>query len=335
MSNYLLYHVKKTSIRGVILILVALFLIWGKVAFSYNEQSFLGELRIVNLVTYAIFITIAPMMIASLEFSQFMNRRNLDTWFSMPIDRVELFLIHFGNGLMQLLLAYIPVAFVGVIQVQSKFSDSRITGMVGAYVFAAGVFMVLIYGLFVFLFNVANNTRDGILFMFEAIAVPIAVSRIFKAVFGYIPEGFDGMGLFAILYRMTTYYMFKSNDILEMIAQEDSADSAPFLIPETVLWAVICIAALAGSICLFKTRKTQKVSGVSDSWFGYKVAIPLITVGSILASRGGVPSLVFAMVTMFVGYIIYRRGFKFTRYDLISMGVLLALALGVGTFYNM
>jgi hypothetical protein len=320
MSNYLIYHVKKTSIRYVVLLLISLLSVWGKIAFTLNEDSIMGELRLI------------PMLIAMLEFSQFMNRRNLDTWFSMPISRVELFLIHFGNGLVHLLLSYIPAALVGYVQIADKFDSHKISRLAGSYLFSAGVFMVLAYFLFVFLFTSANNTFDGLVFMLEAFAAPVAVTRILTGIFGELPGGFDGMGIFSIIYRLTSYYMVKANDLLEMLVSEN--DEEPVLAAEAVLWAVICIAALAGAIWQFKVRKTEKVSGTSDSLFGYKVMIPLVTLGSLIAGQGFIISTVFALIVMAVGYIIYRRGIKLTRYDLISMGALVFVAIIVTAVNN-
>ena len=94
MVKYFTYHMKKTVIRFVVM---ALFLVMMANSFTVTSYSYMGIDNVnVSLSSFSVFAIVAPAIVAALEFSQFMNRRNLDTWYSLPISRRDLFIVHFA-----------------------------------------------------------------------------------------------------------------------------------------------------------------------------------------------------------------------------------------------
>ena len=92
--RYFRYHFRKSLpklILELMMVLVVLLLI---------PKSYVGEeIIVIELMLAGIMIAI---IMPSLEFSEFHNRRNLDTWFSLPIDRMKLGLVHYLNGALQI-----------------------------------------------------------------------------------------------------------------------------------------------------------------------------------------------------------------------------------------
>lgn len=110
-------------------------------------------------------------------------------------------------------------------------------------------------------------------------------------------------------------------------------------IPNILIWTMLSVAAFVGAIFVFSRKKTEKVSGVSDSWFGYRILIPIVGAGRLMSSAAsvatlsdsnfsGVVSLVLPIPTfigIFISFIIFRRGIKLKISDLITMGGLVVL----------
>ena len=355
MGEYFIYHLRKTWVRFAVLASILCVLVNSTVCLK--SRSFDGDINVSgNLIIFALFIIVAPVAVTGLEFGQFMNRRNLDTWFSLPISRVNLFLTHFLNGAGQLtvsLLAGIVVACAKF----SPYSKFRINEVWNFFWVALGL-MLLLYMLLTFLFVNANNVFDGCVFMLGSYMVPNALFSIIRTIviggslerlvtkaeedsFKWIFNGYTiymemiraGVRYTSALDKTTrelrtaSYFYDRLNDLVEAN------------VPNILLWTMISAAAFGGAILVFSKKKTEKVSGVSDSWFGYKTFIPIVSAGSLMSSAAsvaglsngngnfiGVISLILPIPTfigIFISFIIFRRGIKLKVSDLITMGALL------------
>ena len=103
--------------------------------------------------------------------------------------------------------------------------------------------------------------------------------------------------------------------------------TANVLIPCAILLA-LSIFAFVGMYLLSRRKKAEKIGDISDSWFSYKLLIPLY--GIILAYLLGYESIIvniFLLVAVFVGYVIYRRGFKLHKSDVIMMIIVAILSM--------
>lgn len=349
MPKYFLYHMRKTVVRFVIMALMLCLFVNSTVYSKYSYYG--GEHTSVSLTVFSVFGVVAPFVVAALEFSQFMNRRNLDTWFSLPISRTNLFLVHFINGAVQLSAAFI----VGVLVAAVKFAAAGISlGRLMTYTPIGICLMLFSYMLLTFLFLSANNLFDGCVFMAGAVLIPYNLYSIFKSFYmlfnpqngnqifftGNIPGlPFNGCGIFNLIVVASERY----TDLLKKDLGELSVDSAlwtsaratvtKFSMPQLLLWIMICVGALAGAIFIFNKKKTENVSGVSDSWFGYRVLIPICTAGSLtssfltravigeelLATIVSVIAIIPTIIGAFIAYVIYRRGIKFKLPDYLTL----------------
>lgn len=352
MAEYFIYHLRKTVLRFVVL--AAILCVLANASVCLKSRGIEGTTVVGgNLIVFALFAIIAPVAVAGLEFSQFMNRRNLDTWFSLPISRINLFLTHFINGAVQLSVSFLAGIVVACAKL-SPYPKFHITEVWNFFWVGLGL-MLLLYMLLTFLFVCANNVFDGCVFMMGSYMVPNAIFKIVKAiVFAGKNQNilnssaetiskwaFNGYTLYMEILKASVRY----TSALESSTRNRSTASYVYgylddyvdaNVPNMLLWTMISVAALAGAIIVFSRKRTEKVSGVSDSWFGYRTLIPIVTAGTLITSAStmasvsqsglsGILSILLPVPTfvgVFIAYIIYRRGIKLKIPDLITMGAL-------------
>ncbi len=346
MGKYFIYHMKKTAVRFAVMALFLLVIVNTTVVRHYTSSFSGEEVYNVSLAAFATFSIIAPAAVAALEFSQFMNRRNLDTWYSLPVSRRDLFIVHFGNGAVQLVLSVLVSAFLAAFKI-SRYPALDLADTAVYFAYAIGA-MLLIYMLYTFFFVSANNVFDGCVFMFGAYIIPRCVFNIFRNFYYAVNSSrgflgiydtelpFDGDGIFSTITKLSSRY----ESLIEPVRTRRGIDMSEIKIPEVSIpqafvWTMICIVALAGAVYVFTTKKTEVVSGVSESWFGYRILIPLCTASALNSSAlaagammedpvmgiglslvGLIPSF----IGVFVAYVIFRRGVKFKISDFISVG---------------
>ena len=355
MGKYLIYHMKKTVIRFIVMALFLLVIVNSTIVNSYWSSYLDTDRYNVSLSIFSVFAVLAPAVVTALEFSPFMSRRNLDTWFSFPISRTDLFMVHFGNGAIQLVVSMLLGASLASFRI-GRYPVLDVSKAITYFACAIGV-MLLIYMFFTFFFVSANNVFDGCVFMFGAYIVPACVFNIFQNFYfavntyrgqfsSYDDLPFDGGGIFSIVSQLGSRYERLIEPVYENTQTYISPSGAvrevriPTVnIPQAAVWAVICIAALAGAVYVFTRKKTEAVSGVSESWFGYRLMIPLCTASSLQSTAlitgaamkdSGIMGMGLSLVGLiptfigvFVAYVIFRRGVKFKISDLISIGAVL------------
>ena len=101
-------------------------------------------------------------------------------------------------------------------------------------------------------------------------------------------------------------------------------------IVSSVVWPVLGAAAAVGFFRFFGQRRAEKTEEISDSWFGFKLLIPVYAFCSLIA-LGGITGL-FDIVFVFVGYVIYRRGFRLKKSDWIIMGIYVNIFILLSVF---
>ena len=325
MSNelrYSVYHFKKTLIRLALMTLYSLIVINSEVHNSW--QSGIGkELHhSFSFTDFSVNILLLGFVVAMLEFAEFKNRRNLDTWFSLPVERWKIATIHFVNGAVQLFIAHTLSFIWGVICVSPYIKECSLNmGYMFAMYFAVLGLGLVYYGLMIFPFMVANNTVDGVIFAISYNIVPLVVLGFLESLVKR--NGFSSYeeGLISITYDVA--HMLCTNFYIER-GRPDTLETTDIV--WMVIWIVIGLAGLVLAIVLFDRKRAEKIGGTSDSILGYRLIIPVIMILTVLMS-GGTPIIgtLYGIVT-FIGYIIFRRGIKLHIPDIVVIAVVTILA---------
>ena len=88
-----------------------------------------------------------------------------------------------------------------------------------------------------------------------------------------------------------------------------------------IFWCVVALLAVVGYFLTFARHRTERVGGISETFWGYRVLIPLLGISLMLPGGIDTALAVMILIAMTVLYIIYRRSVRLRRSDLIMLAV--------------
>ncbi len=340
-KKYFLYHFRSTFLRFAIIAILCALLTLVSVWYTYgNNYEYYSSENLSILQTIAIIIsTIIPI----LEFLPFKNKRNMDTVLFLPLERRKMAAIHFANGFLHTVLVNL-VCFIVAFFVLSSHSYPFYTWNL-FLLFAFTIFgCLIIYAATAFIFERANTTADGIIWLIFYAFIGISILYAAESLYGNMIDEFfyfestdlivgECLSPYFILsslwYTVKTRLMpgftfvTKGNSVT-LTRDMESATIYKSDITGIVLWSVITPLLVFGLIWLFKNKRAENIGSISSSPFGYKVLLPLLAV-SYLCSYTDIETYVIMLIVMVTGYIIYRRGLRFKPIDYISIALGLIL----------
>lgn len=290
---------------------------------GYNGGSYLGGVS--NITTLLVYLIIVAIFIPVYEFAPLKNSRGADLYYSLPLNKKRLYLQFYLKGLIEIVLSYIIVFLLGLIGVAIKGYPVEFIYYIPLF-FSLLLGAALYYTFNAFIFSKANRTIDGIIFIIIYLVIPIMIYLfvlhfafvVFKTDFAYYL--IDAVMPISPLYIFGDYFTI----LIEKRTVSDQFNTA-FVF--ALIWALVSIASGLLMILYTKTNKPEKVQSKSDSWFGYKVFIPMLLYTSISTtmdlrySSGFSFILTFIfMVIAYIGYVIYERKFKISVMSLIVLG---------------
>ena len=290
--------------------------------FGFTGQVGVGEYRNASLGFSSFVIMATAYFVPVLEFSPFKKRRNLDCFYALPISRRAMGLVHYLTGLITVTVPYV-LAYLTNFLLLLRFLGGFELQFIVPHFFLVLLFGVINYTVMVFAFNEANSTNDGVAFMFFWNFLPGLLCGAVESRLGVNLFSYYGIG-FMPESQITASYS---------AGIEKEAYLRPELLWESAalpvwiaVWCVIAVLALLGFVFFFGRKRTEKAEEISDSFFGYRVLIPLMTAAIMLSMdlRGEIFAWLMFEILALVGYTVYRRGFHYKMSDLI---VLLALAV--------
>ena len=95
---------------------------------------------------------------------------------------------------------------------------------------------------------------------------------------------------------------------------------------------MIGLLSSVGFVWSFSKRRTEKVGDISDSWFGYRVLIPIYLYECLLASGMGSYAGIYFYIAAVVAYFLYRRSFRLKKSDILVLAFGLIPLLFHGAF---
>jgi len=330
-NQYFRSHLKST-IRPFIYILVAVLVITLLIGISqqqikyynYNTGKWSYSQDYESLLYVPVmFMCILTYVIPVIEFSFFKKRINLDCAYSLPISRKAMGATHYFTGILMLLGAFTASYLINFAVLLSRSPGHfNFVPMIFHY-FWCILLGFAMYSLMVFVFNQANTTGDGIWFMilytfvFLLIAAAFYVitkHRVIDNTFLLIPWGY--------ITDLTSCYQYS----VELTAEGVTLFwQNPENIGCFIFHIAVGIASAAGFFITFGKRRMEKTEEISDSFFGFRVLIPLYAIcGMLIFPSSGILAIWIAIELLAIlGYTIYRRGFHYKKSDIAILCMLL------------
>lgn len=274
-------------------------------------------------------------------FSIFKKKRNLDCFYSLPISRRTLGMLQYGLGL---IAVYLPFLLAYAQALLCNMSGGHFGNLGHKYILYHFLVSVtagfVIYTLFSFVFNLANSSGDGYIFMIAYQIVPLfLIGSIDGAVKAYErlvnPSGYTYYSYFNEEYGCS--YSFFGELLSDLCVKAERKYPEKYLDksladPEVwtvfVIWIVVGALALYGLYRIFAVKKAEQTEEMSETVFGYKTLIPICAVAGILSGFGNdfYYGLMY-FVAAVIGYTVYRRGVKYKKSDAIVLALLFAFNL--------
>ena len=342
-KSYFRYHLRSKwklliCLTAIALVLTLLFASGQKDSWTYYDDNFMNEITRVNYewtVGNSVFILIVCSAILPVtEFSIFKKRRNLDCIYGLPVTRKELGIIHYITGLICLFVPF-TLAYLLNSLLMLRYPEGFVFSPLIGYYFVSILLAWCAYSLNVFAFNQANTTGDGIWFMILwnllAWTILTVVNEVSPSIFGEREIQYGGyIGVEPVFeipnIDMSIYWgaQLEIQAIYENVVEKFDDTTLwefwgdPAYVSWLIPWAVIGIASVLVFFFSFGKRRTEKTEEVSDSWFGFKVLIPLYAITLLIGSGGA--AIIVVLILAFVGYLIYRRGFHLKLSDWLVLG---------------
>ncbi len=270
----------------------------------------------------------------ALEFAPFKRRRNLDMYYALPISRRLLGIVHYLTGLISVLVPFVISFLSNLFVMLARGNDIygkpyfRLEYM-PQYLIISLLFGFIMYSFFTFVFNEANTTVDGCIFMFIYTFILFLLfcvpDALYDSDFTAELQNYSSMG------TPWVYVDEYTSDFQSLMIAKNIDSTKPFWNSHVSLmflciWVLIGALSAVGFLLRFGKVRTEKTEEISSTWFGYKILIPLIAFAIFTFDPGTILWIV-VLISAFIGYTVYRRSFKYKKSDLIILGILALLFL--------
>ncbi|MBQ4509634.1 MAG: hypothetical protein II984_02825 [Clostridia bacterium] len=250
--------------------------------------------------------TVAPVLM----LSPFKNRRNLDTLLFLPVSRVKVAITHYLVGLIHVISVYTACFICTFLHLLQYFKYLFPIYLI-PYYFLSVLYGIVLYSLFIFIFQQGSTVADGAIFILSYIFAPWAIVASITNTFDL-----SNVGEYFIIYApIDAVHNFFRDKIAPDSSIYQLEDCQIFIL---ILYGILGIASIFGFIYAFSKKRAEKVGDISDSYFGYKVIIPVLGYSLLLIATDILTIILLA--AMFVAYIVYRRSARLQKSDYICLG---------------
>lgn len=364
MKKYLKYQLKKNLLPFTVLVLfcVIVYVIplltesyrgWNNSSpmpppgIKPDDDYFYYERVYLELYTGNILIALGVMcaLVPIYMFAYKMNKRSVDMYYSLPISRTKIAAVHFIVGLLYVLAAYTLGYFLGFAVVAAKVKRLYLVNYLFLYL-ATLIPAFTIYALSAFFYTRANTIIDGIVFIVAGIFSPFIIATILSFLISIATSSANVMptGEFVIWQPLDTINNFFRNAIKYGLA--DTSYSWSFDPKSTwykhdvcelvgaILMTVGAVGGTCGMLLTEKNCRAENCGQVSDSIFGYKVAIPLYTVALFMMLGSEILLLCIFAFAAFVATVIYRRTIKIGKKQAMLFAIYIVVAFVFAMLVN-
>ena len=280
-----------------------------------------------------LFITIMACILCTIipviEFSFKMSKISIDQMYSLPIKREKLYMSKFISGFIEIL---IPVSVVFIFCLLKVLFSNHMYETIYflPYFVCLILFMFFLYSTITFFFTRGNTVIDGIINIVLIIfVVELFSSTIDSLLWGNIRNYFDSgscylyspISIISELFdnKLSAEAINKLHTMYDEYYYTVRVNLTTYEIVSVIIFILIGIASTILFVVLNKKDKAEDSMQVSNSWFSYKVFIPVyMSLISLLMMDGSeLIGFVFLFVGTYIAYVIYRRSLKIKKWDII------------------
>ena len=342
MKKYFIYELKKSSFT-IACLSVIITLLYLVILLSTEA----GRLGINAYTTYLAVPAYSGAVLAfAVPFRQLdykMKKRSADLFFSLPLSHSKIIAVKFLTGLIIVFAPYTLSYWLGAFAMMIKTSLPVNAVFYIPHFFITLLPLYIVYAVSSFAFTRAGKASDGVLFSaFWMIAPMLAVAVLGSLIKGKPYTDIEGVPYLYDAYFHPEYYSVFSplSYFTSLFAELISADgyfmdtssiTIANMIVGFALTALMGAGASAGLFIAEKNARFENIEQISDSLFGYKTALPYLTVCLTALCHFAFFLAVFVAVGAFLLTAVYRRTLKIGNKQAIiyaaslTAGIILAL----------
>ena len=282
-------------------------------------------------------------------FCIFKKKRNLDCFYSLPISRRTLGMIQYGLGL---IAVFLPFVLTYAQAILANIAGGYFENLAHQHILYHFLLSILagfvMYTLSAFVFNLANTSSDGYIFMFAYQAVPaFIISCIENMIYSYYSANnqypFDSVIYQNLSADYGSNYLFFGETLSDLARKVERKYPDPYYDVNfsedyiwlwIIVWTIVGVLALYGLYKLFALKRADQAEEISDTIFGYKTLVPICGVIGILSELNADLYYSLLMFTaVVIGYTFYRRGVRYKKPDVIVMAATFFLSIFAPILY--
>ncbi len=340
MRNYFKYEFKKNLpfiiIASVIFVtILAIYLLTSDFVFSREEyingkptgnMIDIARNSPIGMITTFAYILVFVVIIKNFNFK--MKKTAVDVYYQLPIKKKNMYLVKYLEGILEIIITFsacILLSFI-ILAIRPNIFELKYLFL---YYLIEIPYIIIMYTIVTFVFIKGNTIIDGLV----NVGMYIGVSFLLPAMLSLIFDGIEG---YTIDFEASKFSIVSPMTILaeEMDYSLCCYGPLDFDINIILMLIINIILGVAAGVLLYKNEdKAEDVAQISNSYFSYKVLLPaLIFLISVMMTPEWDLTyiLVFILIAAYIGYVIYRRTFKITKNDAITIFIALLSGGAIG-----
>ncbi len=260
----------------------------------------------------------------ALVYSFKMSKRGVDGYYALPLKKQKLYLVKTLVGLTLVLVPFTVMFWSGFLTLLCRAGNPYdMVWYVPAY-FGGAALGVCLFGFNAFAYTRANTVADGVAFM-------VAYIPFFMMIYAYVSQALGDRSYYAYELDFLAFGGLTElgNKMSDLIARYQLVKLSPLTF---VVMPVLGVAGYTLLFALLPYEKAENAEQVSESWFGYKLLIPVYTALMLAmnANAGGLIAVCGVAVAAIVATVAFRRKFRFEP----KWWGLIGCALAIGLFLS-
>lgn len=286
-----------------------------------------------SILMYAIFMG-ACALIMPIVINKFMlNKRSVDTYFSLPISRKHLFDVHFFAGLTCIYVPLLLNYLIGILLLTFRYGFYSFTLHSLLGLFGIIVITMAIYSINTLIVTKANNMIDSAILIAAYVVLPFMLYVCSMSFVNQFTVGFtDSMFDFGIMLNFLSPFTIL-NDFVSSF--NDFIRTYTTALEYNLLWiayeALIIVGFYFWAVNVFKKRKGEDSEQVSNDFFTYPLVVNLSSVLLLSMYIIDITDIILTITIVVITFILYlimhfisRRSMKVTPQLIIKYFVILA-----------
>lgn len=338
MKKYFVYELKKSLFVMCVLTVIATAVYVISVITQATDMLDFGYRRL-NLAAIVVMGGVMSVIAPIWKLSYLMKKRSVDLYYSMPLSHVRILAVKLLVGLVVLFASFTVAYWIGSFTAMGALSKIELLKNINfiPLYFSLLIPMSVIYALTAFVFTRANRLIDGIMFVFMTVMALGVVGNV-VAVF-IIMNGSMHDFYYVYYFHSLNFTPFGALDIIATYFSGNMFKNVSKTVEVTAIdWvglslvAVLGVAACIGLFVAESRAKAENCEQISESFFGYKVMIPLYAFCcALLTARISYVLTALIAAAAYAVSVLYKRtpkiGWKFA----LIVGV--ALLAGAGLIF--